>query len=75
MTLIRISDSTLLATLLADLGHAGGRGRDRGVGDSVRLSILGLVQPRGPADRGLPAHSCLGGGAAAGGIDVRVELE
>jgi hypothetical protein len=75
MTLIRISDSTLLATLVADLGQRPDLVATAVSDTSVRVSILGSYNHEAQRIAAFLRIRAWEAAQHARGIDVHVELE
>jgi hypothetical protein len=74
MTLIRISDSTLLATLLADLGERPDVVATVVSEDSIRVSILGSYNHEALRTATYLRIRAWEAAQHARGVDVRVEI-
>jgi hypothetical protein len=75
MTLIRISDSTLLATLLADLGERPDLVATAVSATSIQVSILGSYNHKALRIATYLRIRAWEAAQHARGIDVRVEIE
>ena len=75
MTLIRISDSTLLATLVADLGQRPDLVATAVSDTSIRVSILGSYNHEAQRIAAYLRIRAWEAAQHARGIDVHVELE